>query len=120
MEIALDDHKHGRDWDTHLPYLVFAYHVAVQESTRASPFYLLYGPALPPPEALSQPRTVYQVDFEDYGAKLTAQLSDAWAIARENVRTAQARQKRHKSADSKLKVGDRVMVHFPGAAQGKV
>ena len=57
--------KHGRDWDTCLPYLVFAYRVAVQESTRAS---LLYGrePALPTPEALSQPRTVYQVNFDDY------------------------------------------------------
>ena len=26
--------KHGRDWDTHLPYLLFAYRVSVQESTR--------------------------------------------------------------------------------------
>ena len=26
--------KKGRDWDAHLPYLLFAYHVAVQESTQ--------------------------------------------------------------------------------------
>ncbi len=30
----------GRDWDSHLPYVLFAYRVAVQESTQAS---LLYG-----------------------------------------------------------------------------
>ena len=35
--------KYGRDWDQHLPYLLFAYRVAVQESTQMSPFYLLYG-----------------------------------------------------------------------------
>ena len=32
-----------RDWDIHLPYLLFAYRTMVQESTQESPFYLLYG-----------------------------------------------------------------------------
>ena len=35
--------KHGRDWDEHLPYVLFAYRVSVHESTRESPFYLMYG-----------------------------------------------------------------------------
>lgn len=35
--------KYGQDWDVHLPYLLFTYRVAVQDSTQASPFYLLYG-----------------------------------------------------------------------------
>lgn len=35
--------KYGYDWDSHLPYLLFAHSVAVQESTPASPFYLLCG-----------------------------------------------------------------------------
>ena len=56
--------KYGRDWDNQLPYLLFAYCVAVQESTKASPFYL-YGkePQVPTSDALAQPRTIYQVDF---------------------------------------------------------
>ena len=54
--------KYGRDWDQHLPYLLFAYRVAVQESTQMSPFYLLYGrePRVPTETALNKPRTVYQ------------------------------------------------------------
>ena len=32
-----------RDWDQQLPYLPPAYHVSAQESTRESPFFLLYG-----------------------------------------------------------------------------
>ena len=37
------------NWDTHLPFLLFAYRATVQESVRESPFYLLYSrdPRLP-------------------------------------------------------------------------
>ena len=39
----------GRDCDAHLPFVLFAYHANLQESTKESPFYLLYGsdPRLP-------------------------------------------------------------------------
>ena len=33
----------GKDWDRHLPFLLFAYRVSIHDSTRESPFYLLYG-----------------------------------------------------------------------------
>ena len=70
--------KHGRDWDTHLPYLLFVYWVSVQESTRESPFFLLYGrdPRLTTETAASHPTTPYQVDVSDYHTELIAQLSD--------------------------------------------
>ena len=35
--------KHGIDWDERLPYVLFAYRVTIHESTRESPFHLLYG-----------------------------------------------------------------------------
>ena len=116
--------KYGRDWDAHLPYLLFVYRVAIQDSTQASPFYLLYGRelVLPTATALSQPRTVYQIDFPDFCSELLVSLSDAWALAQDNIKTAQNKQKRQydkKSSESKLHVDDRVMVHFPNSIQGK-
>ena len=33
----------GRDWDKHIPYVLFAYPASQQESTQESPFFLLYG-----------------------------------------------------------------------------
>ena len=103
--------KHGRDWDDHIPYLLFAYRVAVQESTQESPFFLLYGrdPRVPTETALTQPSTPYQVEFPDYRAELVAHMSDAWALAHQNIKLAQVKQKtqydKH-SKETKLKVGD--------------
>ena len=111
--------KYRNDWDKHLPYVLFAYRVAVQGSTKSSPFYLLYGqhPRVPTDSALDHPRTMYQIDFEDYAEELVASLSDAWQLAHENIRRAQAKQKAQydkKSDFQSLSVGDRVMVHMPG------
>ena len=116
--------KYGNDWDRRLPYVLLAYRVAVQDSTKSSPFYLLYGrhPRVPTDSALDHPRTVYQIDYYDYAEELVANLSDAQQLAHENVRRAQAKQKAQydkKSACQPLSVGDRVMVHMPGRVQGK-
>ncbi len=116
--------KYGRDWDQHLPYLLFAYRVAVQESTQMSPFYLLYGrePRVPTETALNKPRTVYQIDFPDYCSELVAHLSDAWALAHQNIKKAQSKQKKQydkRSTGPKIKIGDRVMVYFPDQVKGK-
>ena len=116
--------KYGRDWDSHLPYLLFTYRVAVQESTQASPFYLLYGrePRTPTESALSQPRTPYQIGFPDYCSEMVANLSDAWALAHQNIEKAQRKQKTQydkRSTKPKIKTGDRVMVLFPNEVKGK-
>ena len=68
--------KHARDWDHYLPYMLYAYRVTAQESTRESPFFLLYGRDARQPieEALDCPTTAYMVDLDDYKSELTRGL----------------------------------------------
>jgi hypothetical protein len=35
--------SHTNNWDTYLPYVLFAYRTAPQSTTKSSPYYLLYG-----------------------------------------------------------------------------
>ena len=35
--------RFGQDWDKHLPYVLYAYRVSVQDSTKESPFFLLFA-----------------------------------------------------------------------------
>ena len=114
----------SKDWDKLLPYLLFAYRANIQDSTKESPFFLLYGrdPRVPSNSALNSLSTPCMVDLEDYKSELTSNLSDAWAIARENIQEAQAHQKRQydkHSKESTLSIGDRVMVYMPQSVSGK-
>lgn len=45
--IAKSCDVHQRDWNEHLPSLLFAYRTCAQESTKESPFYLLHRPSNP-------------------------------------------------------------------------
>ena len=55
--LAKTAEQNGKNWDEKLPFVLFAYRTAVQESTDESPFRLLYGrdPKLPTEDALSCP-----------------------------------------------------------------
>ena len=66
-----------RDWDDHLPYLLFAYRVSAQESTRESPFFLLYGrdARTPTSTVLFYARSPYAVDIDDFKADMLSELS---------------------------------------------
>ena len=109
----------------HISHNVFyAYWVSMQESTRESPFFLLYGcdPALPTSDTLSRERTPYMVDLDDYKLDLTTGLADAWKLAQENIKVAQEQQKLTYDWSAKectVKVGQCVMVHMPSELQGK-
>ena len=110
----LKDH----DWDDCLLYLLFSYRVSAQESTRESPFFLLYGKdaRVPTSTVLSYTRSPYAVDMDDFKEDLVAGLSQAWKLAAESINKSQASQKkqydRHASPPT-VKVRDRVMVYMP-------
>lgn len=112
--LATTVEKSGRDWDQHLPHV----------STRESPFYLLYrrDPQLPTDAALCVPKSRYTVDLDDYKTGLVESLSEAWELARAEVKKAQSRQKKYydrQAKEPKFRVGDRVFVYMPSAKKGK-
>ena len=116
--------KNGRDWDQHLPQVLFAYRTSLQESTKESPFFLLYGrdDQLPTEATVSQPRTRYQVDLDDYKTHLTSSLTEAWELARSHVQKAQKQQKRYYDRHAReptFQVGDRVFIYMPSPKTGK-
>ena len=84
-----------RDWDDHLPFLLFAYRVSAQESTKESPFFLMHGrdTRIPTETLLTFDRSPYAIDTEDYKVDLCSSLSAAWKLARANIEKAQASQK---------------------------
>ena len=113
-----------RDWDDHLPFLLFAYRVSAQESTKESPFFLMHGrdPRMPTETLLTFDRSPYAIDTDDYKVDLCSSLSAAWKLARVNIEKAQASQKSYYDRSSEsvdLKPGDRVMVFMPAERQGK-
>ena len=113
----------NHDWDSYLPMLLFAYRSSVQESTRESPFFLLYGrdPRTPTTTVLTQTRSIYNVDPDDYKTELVLGLAESWRLARENIGKAQEVQKRKYDsgrAEVDLKIGERVMVYMPIETQG--
>ena len=112
------------NWNARLPYLLFAYRVSAQESTREAPFFLLYGrdARIPTETVLSHSRSPYAVDLDDYKEDLVCDMALAWKLASENIKKAQTTQKKmydRKAKESDLRVGERVTVLMPSETQGK-
>ena len=113
----------GRDWDTHLPFVLFAYRASLQESTKESPFYLLYGrdPRLPTTLGLDSTQLQQEqhlTDLDTYKEEVAFKFSEAWKLAKDNIKIAQKCQKEQydrKTRSPKFKVGDRVFVYMPAA-----
>ena len=109
------------DWDLYLDSIAFSYRVSRQDSTKASPFYLVYGRQARLPielnikpeegEPAAEPSTSSDLKFDEY-------ISDMMKIRRralENIQAAQERQKgyydaKHGKDKSKYQVGELVLV----------
>ena len=71
---------HQKDWDKHLPLVLFAYPVLPNATTGESPFYLLYGrePRLPIGAALLLPDSNVSNSVADLRACLVSNLEESW------------------------------------------
>ena len=116
--------KEGPEWDKRLPYVLFAYRVSQQTSTRESPFYLLYvrDPRLPVPAALSLQREHLTIDLKEYGINLHAKLSSAWELARKSLQQAQKKQKTQhdcKVSTQPFRKGESAFLYKPAEKTGE-
>ena len=110
----------GRDWDTLLPYVLFAYREVPQASTGFSPFELLYGREVRGPldvlrETWEEPTSGGE-NVISYVLSMREKLATMSAIARENMERAQATQKTWYDRTARtrgFKPGDRVLVLLP-------
>ena len=114
----------GKDWDKQLPYVLFAYRTSSQESTKASPFFLLYGrnPKLPTTAALNPPVDRVTLNLADYQTEVAIRMSNAWESAKAAIKRAQKQQKTQydkRAKDPNVSVGDTVFVYFPAKKSGR-
>ena len=114
--------KKGPEWDTQLPYVLFAYRACQQSSTQESPFFLLYGrdPRLPTPAILSPKGSPICKDLKVYGAELYSRMSEAWELARQHITKAQKRQKGiyDQKTKSPFREGERAFLFKPAERTG--
>ena len=94
--LAKSVEKNGKDWDKHLPFVLFVYRSCIQQSTGENPFYFMYGmdPHLPTDKALDVQVDRWLVDIEDYKGEMTQRFSEAWRLAQTEIEKAQGYQKR--------------------------
>jgi hypothetical protein len=106
------------EWDEMIEYVLFSYNTAAHDVTRMTPFYMLYGreARLPLEMVLDTADYGPSVNPGSYVRQLRAKLAEASAIARENIKEAQERQKKYYDAKRKEVVfqdGDKVWLYWP-------
>ncbi|UYV63748.1 hypothetical protein LAZ67_2005487, partial [Cordylochernes scorpioides] len=104
-----------RDWDSVLPYVIFAYNTAQQGSTRFSPFFLVHGREA---ETLLDVLLPYEDETSDhdFGGQMVTKAEEARQLARIHILRAQENNKYHYDQvhrSVEYRVGDLVWVFTP-------
>lgn len=111
-----------RDWDSMLPYVLFAYREVPQATLGHSPFELLYGRDVRGPldvlknEWIQNPEM--DKDILTYIMEVRDRLATAKEIVEENTKATQAKQKEfydRKARELNLKAGDKVLLLLPSS-----
>ncbi len=117
--------KKQNDWDLWLPFCLFAYNTAKQDSTQESPYFLLYGrdPRLPIDVAFNAFRARTVPWTSDYAQYIALSLTEAHQIALHNIAKTQEQQKNQYDKRVYLKanqIGDMVYLWLPQLKRGQV
>jgi hypothetical protein len=112
--------KNQKDWDLWLDQVLFAYRTSVHESTRATPFSLVYGREARLPVdlcfALPEGETTTVTTYNHYTTQLKDRLGTSFKLAQNKLKLAQKRQAEEydkKAWGSPFEVGDRVWLFNP-------
>ena len=108
------------DWDVYLNYLIFAYNSSVQESTKLSPFNLMFGREGSFPGDIQMDPLGLE-DPQDFGDVCFARMREMKEYVNENLEKARERQKdlydkRHK--DIIFEIGQEVSILRPAVKPG--
>ena len=110
-----------KDWDRYLPALLFAYREVPQESTKFSPFELMFGRTVRGPMMVLKELWTKEVHPEvkstyQYVLDLKERLSNTCELARKDLQRSSERYKRNYDRKTKtrtFKVGDLVLILLP-------
>ena len=110
----------GKDWDTLIPYVLFAYREVPQASTGFSPFELLYGRSVRGPldvvRETWEATTKRDPNVVSYVLAMREKLDKMTELVQENLSRAQSYQKTWYDRTARVRefgVGDRVVVLLP-------
>lgn len=124
-QLAILTSRQQRDWDLHLPLVLWAYRTAVQESTKCTPAALMFGHELRTPVDLvfgspPEPEVVGGPGL-DYFYHLRERLREVHELTRGALADAGSRQKRaydSRSRGEDFGPGARVWVYSPERKKG--
>ena len=119
--IAMYTNEYPDDWDEHLNYCIWAYRTSVNDTTKFSPFYLMYGrDPLFPIDAMLESEETYR-SSEEYVSEIIRKINVAKEMVKNKVM--QIKQKRDET-NSQLNriqmfnVGEYVMLYNPRTKKG--
>ena len=100
-----------------------AYRASVHDTTKFTPFHLMFGREVRLPIDVMFGKTPDPVqEHTEYARELRARLENAFGLVREHTRAAQKRQKDRYdrwASGGRYEVGDRVWLHSPAVPRGQ-
>ena len=116
--------QEGEDrWDEFLSELMMAYRASVHDTTRFTPFHLMFGREVRLPIDVMFGNTPDPVqEHTEYAIDLRSRLEKAFESVREHTKAVQKRQKDRydrRVSGGRYQVGDRVWLHSPAIPRGR-